>query len=263
MKVVLFCGGLGTRLREHSDTIPKALVNIGDRPLLWHLMKYYAHHGHKDFVLCLGYRGDLIKEFFLKYDECISNNFTLSEGGRRIDLENRDLEDWRITFADTGLHANIGQRLLRVRRYLEGEETFLGNYADGLTDLSFNKYLERCLRSGATASFLSVRSAQSFHAVHADGNGIVTDLGRVSESEFWINGGFFVFRPGIFDVLREGEELVEAPFQRLIQQRKLFSYKYSGFWKSMDTFKDKIEFDRMHAKGDSPWKLWLNGQSGD
>jgi glucose-1-phosphate cytidylyltransferase len=263
MKVVLFCGGLGTRLREHSDTVPKALVNIGYRPLLWHLMKYYAHHGHKDFVLCLGYRGDLIKEFFLKYDECMSNNFTLSEGGRRIDMENRDLRDWRITFVDTGLHSNLGQRLLRVKSYLEGEETFLANYADGLTDLPFNAYLDRCLNSGATASFLSVRTAQSFHAVHTDGKGIVTDLGRVSESEFWVNGGFFVFKQGIFDVLQEGEELVETPFQRLIQQRKLFSERYSGFWKSMDTFKDKIEFDRMYAKGDSPWAVWLNEKEGN
>jgi glucose-1-phosphate cytidylyltransferase len=262
VKVVLFCGGLGTRLREHSDTVPKALVNIGYRPLLWHLMKYYAHYDHKDFILCLGYRGDLIKEFFLKYDECMSNNFALSESGRRVDLENRDLDDWKITFVDTGLHSNIGQRLLRVRRYLDGDETFLANYADGLTDLSFNEYLKRCLESGATASFLSVRTPQSVHAVHTDENGIVTDFGRVSESEFWINGGFFVFKQGIFDVLQEGEELVEMPFQRLVEQRKLFSHRYTGFWKSMDTFKDKIEFDRMYAKGDSPWVVWQDGNAG-
>jgi glucose-1-phosphate cytidylyltransferase len=258
MKVVLFCGGLGMRMREFSEAVPKPMVPIGYRPILWHVMKYYAHHGHKDFILCLGYRGDLIKEFFLKYDECMSNNFTLSEHGRRVDLENRDLDDWRITFVDTGLHSNLGQRLLRVKSYVEGEETFLANYADGLTDLPFNDYLGRCVDSGATASFLSVRTAQSFHAVHADSKGIVTDLGRVSESEFWVNGGFFVFRPGIFDVVQEGEELVEAPFRRLIEQRKLYSQRYPGFWKSMDTFKDKIEFDRMHARGDSPWAVWLN-----
>ena len=262
MKVVLFCGGLGTRLREHSDTVPKPLVNIGYRPILWHLMKYYAHFGHKDFILCLGYRGDMIKEFFLGYEECMSNNFTLSEGGRRLELENRDLDDWRITFVETGLHANIGQRLLRVKRYLDGEAAFLANYADGLSDLPFTTYLERCMSSGATASFLSVRTAQSFHAVHTDEKGIVTDFGRVSESEFWVNAGFFVLRKEIFDVLEEGEELVEQPFQRLIGHRKLFSYRYSGFWKSMDTFKDKIDFDRMYARGNSPWKVWLNGGNG-
>ena len=120
MKVVLFCGGLGTRLREHSDTIPKPLVNIGYRPILWHLMRYYAHFGHKDFILCLGYRGDLIREYFLNYNECMSNDFVLSEGGRKIELLRSDIEDWRITFVDTGLHSNIGQRLLRVRQYLRG-----------------------------------------------------------------------------------------------------------------------------------------------
>ncbi len=133
MKVVLFCGGLGTRLREHSDTVPKSLVNIGYRPIIWHLMKYYAHFGHKDFILCLGYRGDLIREYFLNYKEALTNDFTLSDRGTRVDLHARDLDDWRITFVDTGLHSNIGQRLRRVRRYLDGEAIFLANYSDGLS----------------------------------------------------------------------------------------------------------------------------------
>ena len=141
MKVVLFCGGLGTRLREHSDTIPKPLVNVGYRPILWHLMRYYAHYGHKDFILCLGYRGDLIREYFLKYNECMSNDFTLSEGGRRVELHSSDIEDWRITFVDTGLHSNIGQRLLRVREHLRGEEVFLANYSDGLSDLPLDQHI--------------------------------------------------------------------------------------------------------------------------
>src|SRR5690606_6800849 len=132
MKVVLFCGGLGTRLREHSDTIPKPLVYIGARPILWHLMRYYAHFGHKDFVLALGYRGDMVREYFLNYNEAMSNDFTLSEGGRKVELHSRDLDDWRITFVDTGLHSNIGQRLLRVRKYVENEPVFLANYSDGL-----------------------------------------------------------------------------------------------------------------------------------
>ena len=119
MKVVLFCGGLGTRLREHSDTIPKPLVNVGYRPILWHLMRYYAHYGHKEFVLCLGYRGDMIRDYFLHYQECMSNDFTLSEGGKRMELHGEDIQDWKITFVDTGLHSNIGQRLLRVRKYLD------------------------------------------------------------------------------------------------------------------------------------------------
>ena len=136
MKVVLFCGGLGTRLREYTGEIPKPMVKIGYRPILWHLMKYYAHFGHTDFVLCLGYKADVIKEFFLHYEEWISNDFTLSQGRQASStLENNDIEDWNITFVDTGLHANIGERLVAVRRYVEDEEMFLANYSDGLTDL--------------------------------------------------------------------------------------------------------------------------------
>ena len=139
MKVVLFCGGLGTRLREHSDTIPKPLVNIGIRPIIWHLMRYYAHYGHKDFVLALGYRGDMIREYFLNYNECLSNDFTLSEGGARIEAHTSDISDWRITFADTGMHSTIAERLLKVRKYVEGEPAFLANYADGLSDVPIDR----------------------------------------------------------------------------------------------------------------------------
>jgi glucose-1-phosphate cytidylyltransferase len=161
MKVVLFCGGLGTRLREHSDTIPKPLVNIGFRPILWHLMRYYAHFGHKDFVLCLGYRGDLIRQYFLNYNECMSNDFVLSAGGKRVEPLTSDLDDWRITFVDTGLHANIGQRLLRVRKFLENEEAFLANYSDGLSDLPLDQHIAEFQRLGVTASFMAATTASS------------------------------------------------------------------------------------------------------
>src|SRR6188474_2974912 len=135
MKVVLFCGGLGTRLREHSDTIPKPLVNIGIRPIIWHLMRYYAHFGHKDFILCLGYRGDMIREYFLNYRETMSNDFVMSGGGKKIELLQSDIDDWHITFIDTGQVAKIGQRLRRSRHLVDQDEIFLANYADGLTDM--------------------------------------------------------------------------------------------------------------------------------
>jgi glucose-1-phosphate cytidylyltransferase len=256
MKVVLFCGGLGTRLREHSDTIPKPLVNVGYRPIIWHLMRYYAHYGHRDFVLALGYRGDLIREYFLNYNEAMSNDFTLSKGGTHIELHTRDLDDWNITFVDTGLHSNIGQRLLRVRKYLEGEEMFLANYSDGLSDAPLDDIVARFRNSDAVASLLAIRSIQSFHAVHADADGVVNGLGAVSEQQMWLNGGYFVMRQEMFDHIREGEELVEEPFRRLIQQRKLLSVQWGGFWQCMDTFKDKINFDRMAAQGDCPWMVW-------
>ena len=256
MKVVLFCGGLGTRLREHSDTIPKPLVNIGYRPILWSLMKYYAHFGHKEFILCLGYKGDMIKEFFLNYNECLSNDFVMTNGGKDIQLFNSDIQDWKITFVDTGLHSNIGQRLLAVRKHLEGDDLFLANYSDGLSDLPFDDYLKACREKNAIASFIGIRTAQSFHAVHADAEGMAVDFGRVTDTEFWVNGGFFVFRKEIFDYIEAGDELVEAPFRRLMGERQLYCYRYKGFWRAMDTFKDKIEFDRMSAHGNSPWQVW-------
>jgi len=256
MKVVLFCGGLGTRLREFSETIPKPMVPIGHRPLLWHLMKYYSHYGHRDFILCLGYRGDLIRQYFLEYDECVSNDFVLSNGGQDVGLYSRDIQDWRITFVDTGLHANIGQRLKAVEKYLEGEEAFLANYSDGLSDLALPEYLAHFRTMDKVASFVSVRPNQSFHVVSAGPDGLVTDIRAMDDSDLLINGGFFAFKSEIFDHLAPGEELVNAPFRRLIDKGELIAYRHRGFWSAMDTFKDKQRFDDMESRGDTPWAVW-------
>jgi len=256
MKVVLFCGGLGTRLREYSDTIPKPMVPVGPRPILWHLMKYYAHFGHRDFVLCLGHRGDAIKEFFLNYSEYCTNDFVMKDGGQRLELYNEDIKDWTITFADTGINSNLGQRLLRVRKYLEGDKVFLANYSDGLSDLPLDSYIDEVLATDVTASFISVHNNQSFHTVEAASNGFVTKIKPSADADLWINGGFFVLRNEIFDVVKEGEELVEAPFLRLIAQQKLLTHQHHGFWASMDTLKDKMKLDEMYARGHRPWELW-------
>ena len=256
MKVVLFCGGLGTRLREHSDTIPKPLVSIGYRPIIWHLMRYYAHFGHKDFILCLGYRGDLIKDYFVNYAEWMSNDFVLTNGCKTIEPIQSDVHDWRITFVETGLHSNIGERLLAVRKYLKGEEYFFANYSDALSDLPLAEYSKTCGEKNVVAGFVAVRTWQSFHAVHARDDGIVSYIGPMRESGFWLNGGFFHFRHDIFDHIKPGEELVEEPFRRLIEKKQLYSYKHNGFWAAMDTLKDKITFDRMNGKDDTPWKVW-------
>ena len=258
MKVVLFCGGLGTRLREYSESIPKPLVNIGHRPILWHLMRYYAYYGHKEFILCLGYRGDLIREYFLNYQEALSNDFTLSEGGRHIELHGRDLEDWKITFVDTGLSSNIGQRLLRARKYLADDEIFLANYADALSDLPFDHHLHKFLTGddGFVGSFAAVIGNQSFHFVTTDDKNTVTRVSSLRDQHLWINGGFFIFRSQIFDYLNEGEELVEEPFARLVARRKLMAYPWEGFWHCMDTLKDKVALDRMEAEGTCQWKVW-------
>lgn len=256
MKVVLFCGGLGTRLREHSDAIPKPLVNIGHRPILWHLMRYYAHFGHTDFILCLGYRGDLVREYFLNYQEELTNDFTLNGTDGSVELHSRDLKDWKITFVDTGMHSNIGQRLLRVRKYVQGDGMFLANYADGLSDIPLDRQIQDFKATDAIASFASVRSSQSFHVVQMDNAGLVSGMGAMPDQALWINGGFFVMRDDIFSFIEEGDELVEKPFSRLIERRKLISYRWNGFWQCMDTFKDKIGFDRMEARGECPWMVW-------
>jgi len=256
VKVVLFCGGLGTRLREHSETIPKPLVTVGYRPIIWHLMRYYAHFGHKDFVLCLGYRGDMIREYFLNYRDCMSNDFELALPSGKVKPLNCDVEDWRITFVDTGMHSNLGQRLLRVRQYLKDEPMFLANYSDGLSDLDLRSYVDDFGRRNVVAGALAVRPSQSLHAIRLQPDGIVESIESVRDSAYWINGGFFCLRQEIFDHIREGEELVEEPFQRLIGQRQLWTHRHTGFFAAMDTFKDKITLDRMEAAGKCPWMVW-------
>lgn len=256
MKVVLFCGGLGTRLGKYSETVPKPMVEIGYRPLIWHLMRYYAHFGHKDFILCLGYKGDIIKKYFLEYNECMSNDFVYRKGGRDIRLFNHDVEDWTITFVETGMNANIGQRLLAIRQYLKGEKVFLANYADGLSDLDLDAYLENFRKENKVASFLTVKPGQSFHAVHFDDDNNVSEIAPIRDSGLWFNGGFFAFKKEIFDYINDGEELVEEPFNRLVKEQQIIGYKNRSFWGCIDTMKEKKAFDDMYSSGNTPWMVW-------
>ena len=244
------------RLRDYSDQIPKPLVDVGSRPILWHLMKYYAHYGHKDFILCLGHGAAAIKNYFLKYDECASNDFVYSDGGKTLELLSRDIHDWRITFVDTGLQSTIGERLRQVRSHLAGEEMFLANYADGLSDLDLDTYVANFKARKKVACFLAVPAPHTFHIVHADADQHVTALEHVSRSAVRINGGFFVLRQEIFDSMNPGEELVLEPFTRLMERRELLSLAYDGFWQNMDTFKDKIQLDEMLSQGRAPWRVW-------
>jgi glucose-1-phosphate cytidylyltransferase len=263
MKVVLFCGGLGMRLRDYSETIPKPMVNIGYRPILWHVMKYYAHFGHKDFILCLGHRADAIKNYFLNYNECASNDFVMSRGGKKLELFNSDIQDWRITFADTGIESNIGQRLKAVEKYLEGEDEFLANYSDGLTDLALPQQLEHFHKHGKIASFLAVRPNLSYHlvSIQEDDSHLVSGIHAINNGSERINGGFFIFKKNIFEYIREKEELVNGPFERLINERQLIAYPYDGFWASMDTFKDKQELENLWGSGIAPWEVWKTDEN--
>ena len=255
MKVVLFCGGMGTRLREFSGDIPKPMVEIGYRPILWYVMKYYAHFGHKDFILCLGYKANVIKNYFLNYNECVSNDFTISKGGQEITLQQSDISDWNITFVDTGLKSNIGQRLRAVEKYLKGEEVFLANYADGLSDLPLNDVIDKFKLSGKIACLACVKPSQSFHVVTLRDGNLVDKIQYAQETDIIVNGGYFIFRNEIFNYINEGEELVKEPFQRLISEGQLYGYKYDNFW-CMDTFKEHQELNDMYSNGDAPWEVW-------
>ena len=244
------------RIREFSDAIPKPMVPIGYRPILWHVMKYYAHYGHKDFILCLGYKADVIKNYFLDYNECLSNDFVLSKGGKALELLSRDIDDWHITFVDTGLTSNIGQRLKAVQKHLQGEEIFLANYTDGLSDLQLPSVIRSFEQSGNVACFVSVKPRASFHLIHTDDTGVVKTIEHISKSGARINGGFFVLRQEVFNYLREGEELVEDPFRRLIAEGRLMAHPHEGFWACMDTFKERQELEDVFSRGNAPWAVW-------
>jgi glucose-1-phosphate cytidylyltransferase len=218
-------------------------------------MSYYARFGHKDFVLCLGYRGTAIKEYFLKYDETVSNDFVMTQGGKQVELLRRDIADWRITFVDTGLKASIGERLRMARPHLEGEDTFLANYSDGLSDLDLDAYLDYFTKRDKIATFMSVAAPHTFHIVKAAADDHVEKLEAVGRSVVRINGGFFAFKKQIFDYMRPGEDLVLEPFDRLIGEKQLLAYPFEGFWRNMDTFKDRQDLEELWGHGQAPWTL--------
>ncbi len=256
MKVVLFCGGLGMRMRDGVTNAPKPMAMIGDRPLLWHVMRYYAHFGHTDFILCLGYGASAVKDFFLNYDETRSNDFVLEGSERSVKLFKTDIADWRITFVDTGLHSAIGERLRRARRFVEGEAMFMANYADVLTDASLPDMISQFEASDAIASMLAVPLQSSHHVVEVDERGVVTQVTPVKELLQWENGGYFIMRPEIFNYLRAGEDLVEDAMVRMVCDRKIIAYPYKGYWSPADTVKERAQLEEMYQQGNCPWMIW-------
>ncbi len=257
MKVVLFCGGLGLRMRSQLDSAPKPMMTIGDRPVLWHVMRYYAHFGHTEFILCLGYGAASVKEYFLHYDETQSNDFVLSKGGQSIELLDSDISEWRITFVDTGIDTSIGERLRRVRHLLDDDEVFLANYGDVLTDAPMNRIIEdvhRLRRDGESAR----GAAPGVVPRGRHGRGLPRSpaSGRSADLPLWVNGGYFVLRQGVFDVLHPGEDLVGDAFPRLARQGRLKAITHTGFWAPMDTLKERSLLEDLHRSGKAPWKLW-------
>jgi glucose-1-phosphate cytidylyltransferase len=263
VKVVLFCGGLGMRMRESATSmVPKPMAMVGERPLLWHVMRYYAHFGHTDFVLCLGYGGSAVKDFFLNYDETRSNDFVLENGAREMRLFSTDISEWRITFVDTGLKSSIGERLRRVRRYVDGEAMFMANYADVLTNAPLPDMIARFEASTAVASLLAVPPQSSHHVVDIDDNGLVTQVTPMRDLRQWENGGYFLLRPEIFDDLHEGEDLVDDVLMRLVPQRRVLAYPYKGYWTPADTVKERAQLEDMYHEGTCPWMVWDPERSG-
>lgn len=255
MKVVLFCGGEGMRLRDHSGPIPKPMVEVGNRPIIWHVMKYYAHFGHKDFILCLGHGASYVKRYFVEYDETVSNDFVL-EGGTDVQLLRSDLHDWRITFVDTGLDACVGERLMAVRPLLAGDEWFLANYTDGVSDAPLDEVIAFARSRGAAATFIAVQPNYTSHVIQRAPDGWVTGVQHVSETGISINGGFWVMNQRYFDFARPGEDIMDAPAQRMVAAGQLAAYPHHGFWACMDTFKEKRLLDDIHASGVAPWHVW-------
>ncbi|MGQ0576914.1 MAG: sugar phosphate nucleotidyltransferase [Pseudonocardia sp.] len=254
MKVVLFCGGYGMRMRDGTSDKPKPMVPLGPRPLIWHVMRYYAAFGHKEFILCLGYGGHHIKDYFLNYHEAVSNDFTLSGG--RVELASSDIADWTITFVDTGQESPIGERLRRVRPYLDGEDLFLANYADVLTDAPLDAMVERFAAGDALGMLLAVPPLGTFHVVDVGGDDRIGAITSITDMRLLQNGGYLVLRPEIFDHLPEGGDLIGDACTALAAQGRMLAYPYRGFWHPADTVKERIALETMYQSGRAPWTVW-------
>jgi glucose-1-phosphate cytidylyltransferase len=255
MKVVIFCGGYGVRMGEETRRIPKPMIDIGGKPILWHIMRYYSMWGHDEFILCLGYKGEVVKQFFLSYNGALLNDFVLDRdaSGARLELLSRDLDKWRITFVDTGLNSTIAQRLKAVEPHLGDDEAFLATYGDGLTDAPLARVIDSFHESQKIATFLSVRPPFNAHIVSTDPDGRVVGVEDMSRSAIRINGGFFVFKREIMDVIEPGDELAEETFERLIAMGELVAYPHEGFFGPMDTIKDRQRLESLHESGKAPW----------
>ena len=245
------------RMRNGVDApVPKPMMPIGTRPVLWHIMRYYAHFGHNEFILCLGYGAHAVKDYFLDYHEAHSNDFVLSNAGRTVELLSSDISDWRITFADTGFETPIGERLRRVRDYIGEDEVFLANYGDVLTDAPMNDLIDSFLETDDVGSLLAVAPRDSFHVVRIEGENRLIGIEPVVDMDMRINGGYFILRQGIFDYLSPGEDLVTDAFPRAAREGKFRAVRFDGFWAPMDTLKERAALEEMHRSGNRPWALW-------
>ncbi len=253
MKVVILCGGKGTRFREYPEDMPKALAPVGGKPILWHIMKSYAHYGYKDFILCLGYKGDMIKKYFIE-DEWRAADFTINLKDKKKVTHTSGEEDWNITFADTGQETNTGGRLKRIEKFIPEGEDFFATYGDGLSDINISELLRFHREKGKTATITCIRPYSQFGIVETD-DSLVKSFREKPRLDYWINGGFFVFKKEMLKSVGENDVLEKKPFEALAAKGEIAAYKFGGFWQCMDTFKDYQSLNELWEKG-APWKVW-------
>ncbi len=255
MKVVILCGGRGTRLNELTETIPKPLVEIGGRPIIWHIMKQYSHYGFNEFVLALGYKGEKIKEYFMDYQSWRNSDFTVKLGKVPNMVHHAaDMEDWTITFANTGASTNTGGRIKKIEKHVTGDE-FMCTYGDGVSDVNISELLKFHRKMGTTGTLTCVQPLSQFGILKLNKN-LVTDFKEKPLLSDYINAGFFVFKKEFFDILGDNDVLEKQPLETLAKKKQLAAYKYNGFWKCMDTFKDSQDLNDMWSSHKAPWKVW-------
>ncbi len=254
MKVVIWCGGRGTRLNELTDIVPKPIIQIGGKPILWHLMKTYSHFGFKEFVLCLGYKGEMIKDYFLNY-HLIANDFTKLLGSNSPQVHSEDTEEWKITFADTGLDTLTGERLLRVKKFVEDDAIFMATYGDGLANVDIKAMLEFHKKTGKIATITGGHPYSKWGMIETGPNNIVKSFRQKPVFTDYINIGFMVFNKEIFDYLKTGIEIEEV-FIELVKQGQVAMFRHDGFFHAMDTYRDFLEFNQMWKSNNAPWKIW-------
>ena len=257
MKVILLCGGQGTRLREETEYRPKPMVEIGGRPIVWHIMKSYAHYGHSQFVLCLGYKGNLIKDYFLNY-EAMNSDITLTLGQLRAIAyhDHHHEQEFNVTLADTGQNTMTGGRLSRVKRYVK-DDHFLLSYGDGLSNVDINKLLEFHHAHGKKATLTTVRPTSRYGVIGLNPSGAVEQFNEKPVLDSWINAGFFVFHRSVFDYLDGDECILERqPLERLAADNQLMAYRHEGFFYAMDTYREYQYLNELWNSGEAPWKVW-------
>ena len=258
MKVVILAGGFGTRISEESHLKPKPMVEIGEQPILWHIMKYYSEFGFHDFVICLGYKQYVVKEYFADYF-LHTSDVTFDLANNRMEVHNNYSEPWRVTLVDTGLHTMTGGRIKRIRDYI-GDEPFLLTYGDGVSNVDLNALVEFHKKHGKTATITGVNVGQRFGVLEVDADGAIREFREKNDDDGKIiNGGFMVMNPAVFDYIAGDSTVFEKePLENLAKDGQLMVYRHDGFWKCMDTQRDKMQLEQMWTEGNAPWKIWEN-----